>query len=267
MRWTATNLLPGRRCIVASPGTWQELLDALLDQYALGLFRGQASAFWTLDTCIHRVFPNDTLSHERRMVQLFKADAPGYLGDDRPTSELDWLARMQHHGAPTRLLDWTQSPLVALFFAASEEPNVDAAVWVLDKTWALRSTLHSLGDPDLSQWKRPILPVAERIMRDHLAGFLPVTPQPRFSRMIAQDGSFTLTGLASGEVFENIRELCEGDRERPPVLKKLVIRAKLKRTCIEYLQAMRITTATMYPGLDGLAKSLATREWLDWYDS
>jgi hypothetical protein len=45
--------------------------------------------------------------------------------------EFEWLFCMQHYGVPTRLLDWTESPLTALYFAVSSHQNVDAILWVL----------------------------------------------------------------------------------------------------------------------------------------
>ena len=67
---------------------------------------------------------------QSRAIQL----ASGHLPE--PERIWDWYFLMQHYGAPTRLLDWTDLPLVSLYFAVtSGESNEDAAVWVLDPYW------------------------------------------------------------------------------------------------------------------------------------
>lgn len=68
--------------------------------------------------------------------------------------------------------------------------------------------------------------------------------------------------------MSNLSELTEFDGPQDiPVLRQIIIPARLKQACLERLAAMRITTASLFPGLDGLAQSLPRREWLDWYDS
>ncbi|MGD1029438.1 FRG domain-containing protein [Candidatus Binatus soli] len=67
---------------------------------------------------------------QSRAIQL----ASGHLPE--PERIWDWYFLMQHYGAPTRLLDWTDLPLVSLYFAVTGgEPEEDAAVWVLDPYW------------------------------------------------------------------------------------------------------------------------------------
>jgi type I restriction enzyme M protein len=70
---------------------------------------------------------------ERRMFERFKREAVlhAYV---RPQTDWEWLCLAQHHGLPTRLLDWTVNPLVALYFAVWEDgpETVDRAVFMFD---------------------------------------------------------------------------------------------------------------------------------------
>src|SRR5216684_1282684 len=83
-------------------------------------------------------------AREVAIVREFMRRAHHYLpdvpGDD---NWFEWLALMQHHGAPTRLLDWTYSPSVAVHFAlshASRQPNADLAVWMVNTEWCAKAS-------------------------------------------------------------------------------------------------------------------------------
>ena len=97
------------------------------------IFRGQAKA-WDLLPALFRDrdrTPQEVEEFESRLLVEFKSRSP-YLLPSTPGDEWDWLSLAQHHGLPTRLLDWTANPLMALFFAV-EEPNAPrSTVWIFD---------------------------------------------------------------------------------------------------------------------------------------
>jgi FRG domain-containing protein len=104
-------------------------------------FRGQSNADWALRPSLYRYFPlrRNIRALEDEIRQEFAVRAPS-LGTERPQNSWEWYFLMQHCGAPTRLLDWTESALIALFFAVKGKgigrPK-DAAVWILEP-WKLK---------------------------------------------------------------------------------------------------------------------------------
>lgn len=91
-------------------------------------FRGQGDAKWKLLPYIAR--KKNIVKAEVSLIARFKQSAT-LLINPPPETEWHWLTIMQHHGVPTRLLDWTESPLVGLYFTVYEKPNKDGALWVL----------------------------------------------------------------------------------------------------------------------------------------
>lgn len=95
-------------------------------------FRGHDSIEWELKPSITRGGTADPTSREYQLLKLFRQHATRLI-EPLPTDDWLWLFLMQHYGVPTRLLDWSESPLVALFFAVQDLAlsEKDGALWML----------------------------------------------------------------------------------------------------------------------------------------
>jgi len=156
---------------------------------------------------------------EGRIFRRFKERALPYL-EFMPRNDWDWLAIAQHHGLPTRLLDWTRNPLAALYFAVEHETIHDSAIYVLRGYGVLSTKIH----PDPFEYSQ-------------VGKFVPDRITPRIS---AQLGVFT--------VHPEPEEPFSSDS-----LEKLIIPNKIRRQLKKIVDTYGINRATLFPDLDGLA--------------
>src|ERR1019366_5324661 len=123
-----------------------ESLDAIVRFAQDGL---AAVAYRGVDDIAHHLIPRVTrlgitARAERDTMELFRMRGQSAVDGPPPSSELEWLALGQHHGLATRLMDWTQSILVAAFFAVDEiavakpqpSPKTDAAIYAMAAPFA-----------------------------------------------------------------------------------------------------------------------------------
>lgn len=227
-------------------------------------FRGQAEADWSLSSSLSRhievsgvcrkAWPNQ----ESRIRRIFERKCHLHVTDP-PKDELEWLALMQHHGSPTRLLDFTWSPYVAAFFAL-ERATKPAAVWAINlpllwKSRAPGDILPGAVDPrDRETFEKRYLP-------NRYVFIWQGDPYRMPQRVIAQSGTF----VVSGDLGLSVEDILARYDGYGPLLLKFVLDTKSVRgDAMASLYSMNITHATLFPGLDGLARSMSYEFEYSW---
>jgi hypothetical protein len=253
--------------------SWSGILAQLgnLEREGKWLFRGDTADI--LQTGLERAcasWPDphpDPAKTERSLLKDFRRRYPAWNSWTPPSTDtLEWLALMQHYGAPTRLLDCTYSPFIAAFFALQKlllSTHNQAFVWVFRASWFRQ--IHSQLPSD-----------SERKALDHVANnqdgvafeelFLraepirfvyPVNPRTLNERLVLQQGVFLCPGDVTASFEANLRVL-EG-AEDPNNVQRLVIHRSDLRVGLQMSLRMNLDEATLFPGLQGYAGSLRTR--------
>lgn len=244
--------------------SWSEKLRRFRSDYA---FRGVSSVEYDLQTSLQRLIGDGAglQSLESTPQKLEKAILRNFRKyahrDASPGDSIwSWLAVAQHHGLPTRLLDWTISPYIGLYFATDEldKHNLDGAIWALNFREA-RKYLPEIIPERLQQEHAFFFDVPTLgALASGLAEFDALSEQPfplmfeppaLDDRIVSQAGLFS---LMSGPAAR-LDHWLEG---RPEVFYRLIIPAKLKAEVRDKLDMMNLTERLVYGGLDGLSKWL-----------
>ena len=266
-----------KSCIVREGGrralSWREFTEGVTSLPGRWIYRGGLE-HWTHETSLERacnawkVPLRSARTVECRLVREFQRhpevreyllDADDYLG---------WLALMQHHGAPTRLLDWSYSPFVAAYFAfeallsdrSKPANSVHAIVWALDVEWLARRIRHRLSPHDWRVYVRKDSPSFKKLFIDRRPALRLVgTAIPRMlnQRLSLQQGVFLCPGDVTRTWSENLSALA-GARQRPRLRSFLMGRDAME-DAFRALKSMNVTARSLFPGVDGYAKSVAHR--------
>jgi hypothetical protein len=235
------------------------------------IYRGQKFAEWPLSSSLERccerenITPGKRLKLERELTRDFTRSYHQYAEHiPEPDSPIEWISIMRHHGAPTRLLDFTYSFYVALYFAVEDAGDSDDyAVWAVNMSWAMLQSISRfkrLGKKRTSLLLEPTTEKHEIVYRKLLfeAPFaktvVPLSPFGMSQRLRTQRATFLAPGEVSCSFKENLLAL--PGHQRPDNLVKILIPRDFRVAAIERLYAMNISRTSLFPGLDGYAQSL-----------
>jgi hypothetical protein len=239
-----------------------EIVDGLVrewtpreaDWYLNPWFRGHADASWTLTPSLYRLEPAIGIGaehySERELLDTFRQRARRYL-EFTPRNDWEWLFVMQHHGLPTRLLDWTESALVALHFAVQDQPKPrDAAVWAVNPWWINERVFGKYAlfvpeDERAAPWT-PGHPDSDRAQEA-----IAIRPSHDSARIQAQRGVFTIHGSDQGSL-DRLAALTGRDA----YLRKLVVPADAIAHLRQQLAVAGITDTLLFPELPSLCREL-----------
>jgi hypothetical protein len=230
------------------------------------VFRGESRLYESTLSHLDRVLnlsPSMNAPHiERNVIARFYEQAYAGLpsAEQRLIDNGAILQIMRHYGAPTRLLDWTDSPLVALFFACSGSENEGGRILAFDR--------QSLAKTVLKKYKKQVDLFKKEVV---LGGLLSRVPAPAllantrcgpwvvpyhhrdtgFSRLVAQRGLFTCAGRLGVDHWKAICDLI------PTGFREILIESGVKRDCLRCLNRLGISYQTLFPGVEGVAKHLS----------
>ena len=198
---------------------------------------------------------------ERSMMEAFMRGAPALQGSlPGPEDYVEWLFLMQHHGGATRLLDWSESALVALYFVVDRDPSECGELWTMYPTELNRSSgffgLPTREDPTVlflseeAAWGDSKRILGESDLSEIPTCPIAVRPPMNFARMVAQLSTFTIhPGPAEGKTIPG---LLTSDKH----LARYIVPPECKDRIRRGLAALGIMRRSLFPDLDSLSTDI-----------
>jgi len=245
---------------------WQEFKLFVQQFRENWAFRGQADGRWVLNNAIERTsFIRHHKGVEPDFVDEFQRGARNYLSkDETPEHLIEWLALMQHHGAPTRLLDLSKSPFIGAYFAFEiSQPREDhnVAIWGVNTEYLKKKALEILAEDFHEALEQNNNLIDEGLFEkifylNNKSLVFPVEPFRMNRRYSLQQSIFISTGIAEIPLMRQLKFLGD-DLEKAVV--KIEVPSRYKNEALRDLQQMNVHRASLFPDLDGYASSLRLR--------
>ena len=225
--------------------------------YKSWIFRGHSSVDRKLECSLWRALKelpvpeSSYVVREKDVLKTFKSCAHHYLNQLPGEDEiLEWWSLMQHYGAPTRLLDWTYSPYTAAFFALEMAVERDSCVYGL---YIANVKKHNKQN-GIKELEYDYL-----AKRKHAPFVGLFSPRLKNQRLISQQGVFTVQSVID-RTLDDVLEDYPGQpgKDKGKGLVKFVFKGNASSfgDYISFLHRMNITNASLFPGIEGLSRSL-----------
>ena len=238
------------------------------------LYRGQGRSTEPLIPGLFRFYQDKKLeedekeffysSKEKDILDNFIREGSSYL-NLKKDSRLRWAEYAQHYGAPTRLLDWSGNPLVALFFACQDFIEEDGAVWMLQKEkYSSFAKMKNCIDNNITE------ELIADIIENKINITYPLLYKPYYfnERMSAQNSCFMVWGN-SEKSFEKITNLEKHEmlahehtnetNYENGFICRCIIKSGDKLNILNDLDMMGVNAKMLFPGLDGVGKYMQYR--------
>ena len=189
------------------------------------LYRGQSNVNWPLIPKLGRKPYSDITFGDKFIIEAWKRRASIFINRNI-TSWWDWLTLAQHHGVPTRLLDWSYTPLVAAYFACIDNVEFNGVIYAYHYREYINSENINPFEIEKTEVFRPTS-ISERVFN--------------------QGSIFTVHKTPFINLTE---ENCNG------ILQKWVVKKEFKKELQLKLNQLGINYSTIFPDLDGLAKHI-----------
>ncbi|MGA8573489.1 MAG: FRG domain-containing protein [Desulfobaccales bacterium] len=245
------------------------------------IFRGHRKHYYSLKSSLHRKLESrekcgtahscskiDHQTAENYLLSQFRKAAHHYIEasmvPDKNDDRLEWLALMQHYGAPTRLLDFTHSSYIACFFALEEaEREEKAAIWAIDTSWLVEKSFPRLkgdfpirSEDDLMD-SNFMAKHFDEIFVSQKSLLLPIVPPRSNPRLLVQQGIFLCPGIGEDGIEKSLASYKNDTNDMNEHVLKIIIEKRIRTEVLFELRLMNISRASLFPDLQGYASSLA----------
>lgn len=242
------------------------------------IFRGEKKVYPRIAPTLEREardsdIPFDELrERESGMLNEFKRRLHHYTHDTPHPGDLaEWLSLMRHYEAPTRLLDWSYSPFVAAFFAIENAHNKPCVIWAIQsKPYTSRELIESFNEEEVDEYfesnSYAFIPEESKTPHAALLKYLIDHPRPELQvvnpfRMSERATIQKSVHLIPGDLSISYEQNMMAHAKDTDGLTKICIEVNpaSRKDFIFHLYRMNIDRSTLFPGLQGFAKSLQTR--------